>query len=100
MRFLWSRVECEAAVGSNVRSVPGISFRTLPVLCRSQLFNLLRGEERALDALLVGLADTDERVRQQARPLGCGLSLQWFAESVFTGPRTWGDESAMHSGMV
>ena len=22
MRFLWSRVECEAAVGSNVRSVP------------------------------------------------------------------------------
>ena len=22
MRFFWSRVECEAAVGSNVRSVP------------------------------------------------------------------------------
>ena len=22
MRFLWSRIECEAAVGSNVRSVP------------------------------------------------------------------------------
>ena len=23
MRFFWSRVECEAAVGSNVRSAPG-----------------------------------------------------------------------------
>ena len=25
MRFFWSRVECEAAVGSNVRSVPGVT---------------------------------------------------------------------------
>ena len=25
MRFFWSRVECEAAVGSNVRSVPAPS---------------------------------------------------------------------------
>ena len=24
MRFFWSRVECEAAVGSNVRSVPSV----------------------------------------------------------------------------
>ena len=25
MRFFWSRVECEAAVGSNVRSVPAMN---------------------------------------------------------------------------
>ena len=31
MRFLWSRVECEAAVGSNVRSVPSIVTRKHPV---------------------------------------------------------------------
>ena len=28
MRFLWSRVECEAAVGSNVRSVPFGTYKT------------------------------------------------------------------------
>ena len=26
MRFFWSRVECEAAVGSNVRSVPSVLY--------------------------------------------------------------------------
>lgn len=36
--------------------------------CPSKLPPILNGgEERALDALLVGLADMDERVRQQAR---------------------------------
>lgn len=37
-------------------------------MCPSKLPPILHGgEERALDALLVGLADMDERVRQQAR---------------------------------
>ena len=54
MRFFWSRVECEAAVGSNVRSVPSffegcwlllVAIPVKSVVLNSYLFRLFDGQQ-------------------------------------------------------